>query len=85
MAENKIRITLTKGRPMLYWVGKKSLMSGSDYVRKVKLRGLKGTRTDVDDADLQFMYERIEFFTGVIDKTGRYYGDVILRHVLGGE
>jgi len=52
-------------------------MSGTDYARKVELRGLKETRTDVDDADLlqqtmyfdmwrndtylQFMYERLIF------------------------
>lgn len=50
-------------------------MSGTDYARKVELRGLKETRTDIDDADLlqqtmyfdmwrndaylQFMYERL--------------------------
>ena len=125
--EQKIKISPTKGRPMLNWVGKKPLdyvkgypavlmevfdplnkvkidgrtpldnivsngvnllfygdnkdvlatlleqgfrgkidliyidppfMSGADYVRKVELRGLKETRTDVDDADLlqQTMY-----------------------------
>jgi len=52
-------------------------MSGADYVRRVELRGLKETKTDVDDADLlqqtmyfdmwrndtylQFMYERLIF------------------------
>ena len=125
--EQKIKITPAKGRPMLYWVGKKPLdyvkgyptqlleifdplktglnydvpryenlerkwqnllfygdnkdvlatlleqgfrgkidliyidppfMSGADYVRKVELRGIKETRTNVDDADLlqQTMY-----------------------------
>jgi len=156
--EQKIKITPVKGRPMLYWVGKKPLdyvkgypavlmevfdplktnlrydvpryesleknwqnllfygdnkdvlatllengfrgkidliyidppfMSGSDYVRKVELRGLKETRTDVDDADLfqqtmyfdmwrndaylQFMYERLQLLRELLSETGSIY------------
>ncbi|MEO0267822.1 MAG: site-specific DNA-methyltransferase [candidate division WOR-3 bacterium] len=156
--EQKIKITPTKGRPMLYWVGKKPLeyvkgypaalmevfdplktglkydiprfedleknwqnllfygdnkdvlatllengfrgkidliyidppfMSGADYVRKIELRGLKETRTDVDDADLlqqtmyfdmwqndaylQFMYERLILLKELLAETGSIY------------
>ena len=156
--EHKIKISPTKGRPMLNWVGKKPLeyvkgypavlmevfdplktglkydipkfedleknwqnslfygdnkdvsatlleqgfrgkidliyidppfMSGADYVRKVELRGLKETRTDVDDADLlqqtmyfdmwrndaylQFMYERLILLKELLAETGSIY------------
>lgn len=156
--EQKIKISPTKGRPMLNWVGKKPLdyvkgypavlmevfdplktnlkydiprfedleknwqnllfygdnkdvlatlleqgfrgkidliyidppfMSGADYVRKVELRGLKETRTDVDDADLlqqtmyfdmwrndaylQFMYERLILLKELLSETGSIY------------
>ncbi len=156
--EQKIKISPTKGRPMLYWVGKKPLeyvkgypavlmevfdplksglkydipryedleknwqnllfygdnkdvlatlleqgfrgkidliyidppfMSGADYVRKVELRGLKETRTDIDDADLlqqtmyfdmwrndaylQFMYERLILLKELLAETGSIY------------
>jgi len=156
--EHKIKISSTKGRPMLNWVGKKPLdyvkgypavlmeifdplktnlrydiakyenleknwqnllvygdnkdvlatlleqgfrgkidliyidppfMSGADYVRKVELRGLKETRTDVDDADLlqqtmyfdmwkndtylQFMYERLILLKELLNEKGSIY------------
>jgi len=156
--EQKIKITPAKGRPMLYWVGKKSLdyvkgypavltdvfdplntglrydipkfedleknwqnllfygdnkdvlatllelgfrgkidliyidppfMSNADYVRKVELRGLKGTQTEIDDADLlqqtmyfdmwrndtylQFMYERLQLLKELLAETGSIY------------
>ncbi|MDD5639100.1 MAG: site-specific DNA-methyltransferase [Candidatus Pacebacteria bacterium] len=156
--EEKIKISPTKGRPMLNWVGKKPLdyvkgypallmevfdplktnlrydipryenleknwqnllfygdnkdvlatlleqgfrgkidliyidppfMSGADYVRKVELRGLKETRTDIDDADLlqqtmyfdmwrndaylQFMYERLILLKELLTETGSIY------------
>ena len=158
LKEQKIKISPTKGRPMLNWVGKKSLdyvkgypavlmevfdplktnlkydvpryesleknwqnllfygdnkdvlatlleqgfrgkidliyidppfMSGTDYVRKVELRGLKETRTDIDDADLlqqtmyfdmwkndaylQFMYERLILLKELLSETGSIY------------
>ena len=157
-SEQKIKITPTKGRPMLNWVGKKPLdyvkgypavlmevfdplktglkydiprfedlkknwqnllfygdnkdvlatlleqgfrgkidliyidppfMSGTDYARKVELRGLKETRTDIDDADLlqqtmyfdmwnndtylQFMYERLILLKELLAETGNIY------------
>ncbi|HNU89766.1 MAG TPA: DNA methyltransferase, partial [bacterium] len=157
-SEQKIKITPTKGRPMLNWVGKKPLdyvkgypavlmevfdplktglkydiprfedlkknwqnllfygdnkdvlatlleqgfrgkidliyidppfMSGTDYARKVELRGLKETRTDIDDADLlqqtmyfdmwrndaylQFMYERLILLKELLTETGSIY------------
>jgi DNA modification methylase len=146
--EQKIKITPAKGRPMLYWVGKKPLdyvkgypavltdvfnplnidleknwknllfygdnkdvlatllehgfrgkidliyidppfMSNADYVRKVELRGLKGTQTEIDDADLlqqtmyfdmwrndtylQFMYERLQLLKELLAETGSIY------------
>ena len=156
--EQKIKITPAKGRPMLYWVGKKPLdyvkgyptvltdvfdplntglrynipkfedleknwqnllfygdnkdvlatllelgfrgkidliyidppfMSNADYVRKVELRGLKGTQTEIDDADLlqqtmyfdmwrndaylQFMYERLQLLRELLAETGSIY------------
>jgi len=156
--EQRIKISSTKGRPMLNWVGKKPLdyvkgypavlmevfdplktnlkydvlkyenleknwqnllfygdnkdvlatlleqgfrgkidliyidppfMSGTDYVRKVELRGLKETRTDIDDADLlqqtmyfdmwrndaylQFMYERLILLKELLAETGSIY------------
>lgn len=156
---HRVKISPTKGRPMLYWVGKKPLeyvkgypavlmevfdplnqykeqtpldsfasngagwqnllfygdnkdvlatllengfrgkidliyidppfMSGADYVRKVELRGLKETRTDIDDADLlqqtmyfdmwrndaylQFMYERLILLKELLAETGSIY------------
>jgi len=64
-------------------------MSGTDYVRKVELRGLKETRTDIDDADLlqqtmyfdmwkndaylQFMYERLILLKELLAETGSIY------------
>jgi len=64
-------------------------MSGADYVRKVELRGLKETRTDIDDADLlqqtmyfdmwrndaylQFMYERLILLKELLAETGSIY------------
>jgi len=64
-------------------------MSGTDYVRKVELRGLKETKTDIDDADLlqqtmyfdmwrndaylQFMYERLILLKELLSKTGSIY------------
>jgi len=64
-------------------------MSGADYVRKVELRGLKETRTIVDDADLlqqtmyfdmwnndaylQFMYERLILLKELLCRTGSIY------------
>jgi DNA modification methylase len=64
-------------------------MSGADYVRKVELRGLKETRTDIDDADLlqqtmyfdmwkndaylQFMYERLQLLRELLAETGSIY------------
>jgi DNA modification methylase len=156
--EPKIKITPAKGRPMLYWIGKKPLdyikgypavltdvfdplntglrynipkfeyleknwqnllfygdnkdvlatllelgfrgkidliyidppfMSNADYVRKVELRGLKGTQTEIDDADLlqqtmyfdmwrndtylQFMYERLQLLKELLAETGSIY------------
>ena len=146
--EQKIKITPAKGRPMLYWVGKKPLdyvkgypavltdvfnplnidleknwknllfygdnkdvlatllehgfrgkidliyidppfMSNADYVRKVELRGLKGTQTEIDDADLlqqtmyfdmwrndsylQFIYERLQLLKELLAETGSIY------------
>jgi DNA modification methylase len=156
--DQKIKITPAKGRPMLYWVGKKPLdyvkgyptvltdvfdplntglryeipkfedleknwqnllfygdnkdvlatllelgfrgkidliyidppfMSNADYVRKVELRGLKGTQTEIDDADLlqqtmyfdmwrndaylQFMYERLQLLRELLAETGSIY------------
>jgi DNA modification methylase len=156
--EQKIKITPAKGRPMLYWVGKKPLdyvkgypavltdvfdplntglrynipkfedleknwqnllfygdnkdvlatllelgfrgkidliyidppfMSNADYVRKVELRGLKGTQTEIDDADLlqqtmyfdmwrndaylQFMYERLQLLRELLAETGSIF------------
>ncbi len=156
--EQKIKITPAKGRPMLYWVGKKPLdyvkgypavltdvfdplntglrynipkfedleknwqnllfygdnkdvlatllelgfrgkidliyidppfMSNADYIRKVELRGLKGTQTEIDDADLlqqtmyfdmwrndaylQFMYERLQLLRELLAETGSIF------------
>jgi len=156
--EQKIKISPTKGRPMLSWVGKKPLdyvkgypavlmevfdplktnleydipryedleknwqnllfygdnkdvlatllgqgfrgkidliyidppfMSGTDYARKVELRGLKETKTDIDDASLlqqtmyfdmwrndaylQFMYERLVLLKELLAETGSIY------------
>jgi DNA modification methylase len=156
--EQKIKISPTKGRPMLSWVGKKPLdyvkgypavlmevfdplktnlkydvpkyenleknwqnllfygdnkdvlatlleqgfrgkidliyidppfMSNADYVRKVELRGLKETSTNIDDADLlqqtmyfdmwrndtylQFMYERLTLLKELLAETGSIY------------
>jgi len=156
--EHKIKISPTKGRPMLNWVGKKPLdyvkgypavlmevfdplktnlkydiprheslernwqnllfygdnkdvlatlleqgfrgkidliyidppfMSNADYVRKVELRGLKETKTKVDDADLlqqtmyfdmwrndaylQFIYERLILLKELLVETGSIY------------
>jgi len=64
-------------------------MSGADYVRKVELRGLKETRTDIDDASLlqqtmyfdmwrndaylQFMYERLQLLKELLAETGSIY------------
>jgi len=64
-------------------------MSGADYVRRVELRGLKETKTDVDDADLlqqtmyfdmwrndaylQFMYERLILLKELLAETGSIY------------
>lgn len=64
-------------------------MSGSDYARKVELRGLKETKTNVDDADLlqqtmyfdmwqndaylQFMYERLILLKELLSETGSIY------------
>ncbi len=64
-------------------------MSGADYVRKVELRGLKETRTDIDDADLlqqtmyfdmwrndaylQFIYERLILLKELLAETGSIY------------
>jgi len=64
-------------------------MSNADYVRKVELRGLKETRTEVDDADLlqqtmyfdmwrndaylQFMYERLILLKELLAETGSIY------------
>jgi len=64
-------------------------MSGADYVRKVELRGLKETRTNIDDADLlqqtmyfdmwkndaylQFMYERLILLKELLSETGSIY------------
>jgi len=63
--------------------------SGTDYVRKVELRGLKEIGTDVDDADLlqqtmyfdmwnndtylQFMYERLILLKELLAETGSIY------------
>jgi len=112
--QNKIKISPAKGRPMLYWVGKKPLdyikgyptqlleifdplktyidppfMSGADYARKVELRGIKESRTNLDDADLiqqtmyfdmwkndaylQFMYERLMLLKELLSETGSIY------------
>ena len=156
--QNKIKISPAKGRPMLYWVGKKSLdyvkgypaqlleifdplkiglkyetpkyedlkknwqnlllwgdnkdilatlleqgfrgkidliyidppfMSCADYARKVELRGVKESRTNLDDADLiqqtmyfdmwkndaylQFMYERLMLLKELLRETGSIY------------
>jgi adenine specific DNA methylase Mod len=64
-------------------------MSNADYVRKVELRGLKGTQTEIDDADLlqqtmyfdmwrndaylQFMYERLQLLKELLAETGSIY------------
>jgi len=64
-------------------------MSGTDYVRKVELRGLKETRTAIDDAGLlqqtmyfdmwrndtylQFMYERLILLKELLAETGSIY------------
>ena len=64
-------------------------MSNTDYVRKVELRGLKETKTNVDDADLlqqtmyfdmwrndaylQFMYERLILLKELLAETGSIY------------
>ncbi len=64
-------------------------MSGADYVRRVELRGLKETRTDIDDANLlqqtmyfdmwrndaylQFMYERLILLKELLAETGSIY------------
>lgn len=64
-------------------------MSGTDYARKVELRGLKETKTNVDDADLlqqtiyfdmwqndaylQFMYERLILLKELLSETGSIY------------
>jgi len=156
--QNKIKISPAKGRPMLYWVGKKPLdyvkgypaqlleifdplktglkyetpkyedlkknwqnlllwgdnkdvlatlleqgfrgkidliyidppfMSGADYARKVELRGIKESRTNLDEADLiqqtmyfdmwkndaylQFMYERLMLLKELLSETGSIY------------
>jgi len=156
--EQKIKISPTKGRPMLNWVGKKPLdyvkgypavlmevfdslktnlehdipeyknlenewqnllfygdnkdvlatlleqgfrgkidliyidppfMSGADYVRKVELRGLKETKSTIDDAHLlqqtmyfdmwkndtylQFMYERLILLKELLSEKGSIY------------
>ncbi|MEM3265385.1 MAG: site-specific DNA-methyltransferase [Thermoplasmata archaeon] len=63
--------------------------SGADYVRKIELRGLKETKTDVDDADLlqqtmyfdiwnndaylQFMYERLILMKELLNESGSIY------------
>jgi len=63
--------------------------SNADYVRKVELRGLKETRTDIDDANLlqqtmyfdmwnndaylQFMYERLILLKELLAETGSIY------------
>ncbi len=63
--------------------------SDADYVRKVELRGLKETRTDIDDADLlqqtmyfdmwnndtylQFMYERLILLKELLADTGNIF------------
>jgi len=64
-------------------------MSNADYVRKVELRGLKETRTNIDDADLlqqtmyfdmwkndtylQFIYERLILLKELLAETGSIY------------
>ena len=64
-------------------------MSGADYARRVELRGLKETRTEVDNADLlqqtmyfdmwrndaylQFMYERLILLKELLAETGSIY------------
>lgn len=64
-------------------------MSGADYARKVELRGLKETRTNIDDADLlqqtmyfdmwrndaylQFIYERLQLLKELLAETGSIY------------
>jgi DNA modification methylase len=64
-------------------------MSGADYIRRVELRGVKETRTDVDNADLiqqtmyfdmwrndaylQFMYERLMLLKELLAETGSIY------------
>ncbi|HOW13056.1 MAG TPA: site-specific DNA-methyltransferase [Candidatus Pacearchaeota archaeon] len=64
-------------------------MSGTDYARKVELRGLKETKANVDDADLlqqtmyfdmwqndaylQFMYERLILLKELLSETGSIY------------
>jgi len=158
MAENKIKITPAKGRPMLHWVGKKPLdyvkgfptqlvevfdplnngqrietpaydelkdnwqnllfhgdnkdvlatllelgfrgkidliyidppfSSRADYVRRVELRGIKGTELTNDEASilqqtmyfdiwnndtyLQFMYERLMLLKELLADTGSLY------------
>ncbi|MFA5360528.1 MAG: site-specific DNA-methyltransferase [Candidatus Paceibacterota bacterium] len=63
--------------------------SGADYIRKVELRGLKETKTDIDDANLlqqtmyfdmwnndaylQFMYERLILLKELLSETGSIY------------
>lgn len=64
-------------------------MSNADYVRKVELKGLKETKTDIDDADLlqqtmyfdmwkndaylQFMYERLILLKELLAEAGSIY------------
>jgi len=64
-------------------------MSGADYARKVELRGIKESRTNLDDADLiqqtmyfdmwkndaylQFMYERLMLLKELLSETGSIY------------
>jgi len=64
-------------------------MSNADYVRKVELRGLKETKTEIDnanllqqtmyfdmwknDAYLQFMYERLMLLKELLSETGSIY------------